>query len=97
MADESNETAERREVLYSGRVQGVGFRFTAQGFATRCGVVGFVHNLPDGRVQLIAEGSPAALDRLLTMIADEMNPFVRNTQSTVSPAVGEFSDFEIRS
>jgi acylphosphatase len=96
MADESNETAERREVLYSGRVQGVGFRFTAQGFATRCGVVGFVHNLPDGRVQLIAEGSPAALDRLLTMIADEMNPFVRNTQSTVSPAAGEFPDFEIR-
>lgn len=96
MADESNETAERREVLYSGRVQGVGFRFTAQGFAKRCGVVGFVHNLPDGRVQLIAEGSPAALDRLLTMIADEMNPCVRNTQSTVSPAVREFSDFEIR-
>jgi acylphosphatase len=97
MADKSNETAERREVLFSGRVQGVGFRYTAQGFAKRCGVVGFVHNLPDGRVQLIAEGSPTALDRLLTMIAAEMNPFVRNTQSTVSPAVGEFSDFEIRS
>jgi acylphosphatase len=95
MAKEVNPADERREMLYSGRVQGVGFRFTAQGFAKRCGVVGFVHNLPDGRVQLVAEGAPAALDRLTSLIAEEMSRFVRDTQIHVLPAVGEFSSFEI--
>jgi acylphosphatase len=95
MAKTSNPADERRELLYSGRVQGVGFRYTAQGFAKRCGVVGFVHNLPDGRVQLVAEGPPAALDRLMTMIAEEMSRFVRDTQINVLPAVGEFSSFKI--
>jgi acylphosphatase len=96
MAQESHEIAERREVLYSGRVQGVGFRITAQGFARRCGLTGYVHNLPDGRVQLIAEGSTSALDRLQSLIAAEMAAFVRNTQTTVLPATGEFTAFQIR-
>jgi acylphosphatase len=95
MAEDSNAADERREILYSGRVQGVGFRYTAQGFARRCGVVGFVHNLPDGRVQLVAEGAPAALDRLVTLIAEEMSRFVRDTQVDVLPARGEFASFEI--
>jgi acylphosphatase len=96
MAQESHEIGERREVLYSGRVQGVGFRITAQGFAQRCGLTGYVHNLPDGRVQLIAEGTPPAIDRLQSLIAAEMSTFIRNTQTTVLPATGEFTDFQIR-
>jgi acylphosphatase len=96
MAQESHEIAERREVLYAGRVQGVGFRITAQGFARRCGLTGYVHNLPDGRVQLVAEGTPPALDRLQTLIAAEMSIFIRNTQSTELPATGEFTEFQIR-
>ena len=49
---------EQREIHYSGRVQGVGFRYTVRSLASRTAVTGFVKNLPDGRVQLVVEGPP---------------------------------------
>lgn len=52
----------RRRVLFSGRVQGVGFRFTVATIAQRFPVSGTVRNLPDGSVELIEEGKPAVLD-----------------------------------
>ena len=52
-----------RLYLISGRVHGVGFRFFAQAAAAREGVHGFVRNLPDGRVEISAEGDREALDR----------------------------------
>ena len=52
-----------RRFLLSGRVQGVGFRFFARDAACREGLTGFVRNLPDGRVQLEAEGEQDSLDR----------------------------------
>jgi len=53
-----------RHYLVSGEVQGVGFRFFAQRVAARHQVVGYVRNLPDGRVEVIAHGEPDALDAL---------------------------------
>lgn len=50
-----------RQFIVSGKVQGVGFRFFAIRAAQRLGVVGNVKNLPDGRVEAIAEGTPEAL------------------------------------
>jgi acylphosphatase len=47
---------QRLHVLYAGRVQGVGFRYTAKVVATGFEVTGIVRNLPDGRVELVAEG-----------------------------------------
>jgi acylphosphatase len=52
-----------RRFLVSGRVQGVGFRFFAEAFGAREGLHGWVRNLPDGRVEVIAEGEVAAVDR----------------------------------
>ena len=52
-----------RHFLLSGRVQGVGFRFFARNAAWREGVTGFVRNLPDGRVEIQAEGEQESLDR----------------------------------
>ena len=52
-----------RGYLISGRVQGVGFRHFAYAYASREGVHGWVQNLPDGRVQILAEGEHDALDR----------------------------------
>ena len=59
-------------MLYSGHVQGVGFRYTARSIAAELPVVGLVRNLPDGRVQLIAEGSAAAIDVLLARVEAEL-------------------------
>ena len=52
-----------RRYVVSGRVQGVGFRFFAEAAAAREGVHGWVRNLPDGRVEISAEGEADAMDR----------------------------------
>ena len=52
-----------RRYLISGRVQGVGFRFFAESAAMREGLHGWVRNLPDGRVEIAAEGDRDALER----------------------------------
>jgi acylphosphatase len=88
--------AERREVFYSGRVQGVGFRYTVRWVASRFAVTGFVKNLPDGRVQLLAEGRPDELRRFLDAVEAEMGHYIANTQERVGPAAGRFRGFEIR-
>jgi len=87
---------ERRHVFYEGRVQGVGFRYTARHIARRYQVSGYVRNLPDGRVELVAEGQPDELDRFLADIREEMRGFIRHEDVTRLPATGNFSGFEIR-
>jgi acylphosphatase len=57
-----------RRAIVSGRVQGVGFRFFAERAARRAGVRGWVRNLPDGRVETVAEGEEAAVTRYLDEI-----------------------------
>lgn len=57
---------------YSGHVQGVGFRFTAQRVAAGYDVVGYVRNLPDGRVELWAQGTEAQVSRFLAEVARRM-------------------------
>jgi acylphosphatase len=61
-----------RLVYYSGRVQGVGFRATAAGIAWRFAVAGWVRNLPDGRVELLAEGEPAAVLAFLAAVRERL-------------------------
>lgn len=63
---------ERRRVHYSGRVQGVGFRLTARRLARGFAVAGHVRNLPDGRVELVADGEPTVLDAFLNAVRSEM-------------------------
>ena len=69
---------ERRRVWFSGRVQGVGFRFTCRTLARGFDVAGWVRNLPDGRVELVAEADPTELDAFLAAIQGEMSPFIRD-------------------
>ena len=57
-----------RRALVSGRVQGVGFRFFAERAARSAGVRGWVRNLPDGRVETVAEGEEDAVTRYLEKI-----------------------------
>jgi acylphosphatase len=88
--------AERRELHYSGRVQGVGFRYTARRIATGYGVSGFVRNLSDGRVQVVVEGIRGELDRYLSALGAEMKRNITGAETLTSPATGEFDGFEVR-
>ncbi|MCS7238740.1 MAG: acylphosphatase [Thermoguttaceae bacterium] len=88
---------ERRHVFYDGRVQGVGFRYTAYHLARKYpGITGFVRNLPDGRVELLAEGPAEDLERFLGDIRAEMGRFIRGEDVTKGVASGNFDRFEIR-
>ena len=82
--------------FYSGRVQGVGFRYTVKTVATGFDVTGSVRNLDDGRVELIAEAPKPELEEFLVAIRDsEVGRFIKNEQTVWSDAKNEFRGFEI--
>jgi acylphosphatase len=83
-------------IFYSGNVQGVGFRYTVKSVAAGYEVTGFVRNLPDGRVELLAEGSKDELEAFRQAIRDSgLEHFVRQEQAAWSDATGEYRGFEI--
>jgi len=88
--------SERREAYYSGRVQGVGFRYTANRLAANYPVGGFVRNLPDGRVHLVAEGASGVVAEFLANVATELGDHISEAKIDVRPATGEFEAFQIR-
>jgi acylphosphatase len=80
-------TTVSRHVYYSGRVQGVGFRYTAQQLAAGFAVNGWVRNLPNGDVELVAEGDPDQVAAFLDAIARRMAGYItRTTVQEVAPA-----------
>jgi acylphosphatase len=90
-------TRSRTRVFYTGRVQGVGFRYTARSVACGYEVTGFVRNLPDGRVELVAEGADGEVEAYLEGIRQSgLGPHIRQEQVQQGPATGEFAGFEIR-
>jgi acylphosphatase len=88
---------ERRRAFYRGRVQGVGFRFTARRLALGFAVAGFVRNLDDGQVELVAEGDAAEVGAFLDAVAREFGDKIRGVEVYQEPP-GEppFDDFSIR-
>ena len=94
----SAQPAARRRMLvfFSGRVQGVGFRYTVKTVATGFEITGTIKNLPDGRVELIAEGSHAELDAFRAALHDAgLAGFIRDEQVIWADAKNEFKGFEI--
>lgn len=83
-------------VYYTGRVQGVGFRYqtlqVAQGFE----VSGFVRNLPDGRVQLEVEGQPEEVDGFIAAVEEQLGGHIRKTERSGGRRKPSFAGFAIR-
>ncbi|MBI3325021.1 MAG: acylphosphatase [Candidatus Omnitrophica bacterium] len=87
----------RVHAFYSGRVQGVGFRITAEEAARQLGVVGWVRNLRDGRVELVAEEQETVLLEFLQAIRlGPMANFIQQAELEWSAWSGGFTDFQIR-
>ena len=84
------------KILYSGRVQGVGFRYSTKQLAMGFELTGIVRNLNDGRVELICEGMRDELTAFQHAIQDsELWHFVKNEQVEWGKAEGSFRGFEI--
>ena len=87
---------ERLTIYYFGRVQGVGFRYAVKTLVNGYEVTGLVRNLPDGRVQVVAEGIRAELEGLLEAVRQsEVGRFIRQETMDWSDARDEFKSFEI--
>ena len=83
-------------IHYSGQVQGVGFRYTVKQLARGFEVTGTVKNLPDGRVELLAEGARDELEAFRRAIRDEgLDHFIKNEDVAWADAGNEFRGFEI--
>ncbi len=82
-------------VYFSGRVQGVGFRYTTKQISDRFAVSGWVRNLPDGRVELLAEGPEIELSGFLAAVRERMDRFIKSAEIEWGQASGLYSLFEI--
>jgi acylphosphatase len=83
-------------ITYLGRVQGVGFRYTAKRLADERGIVGWVRNEIDGSVQLVAAGSPAQVEEFLDAIQDRMSGRIIRALREETVASDQWKQFEIR-
>jgi len=86
----------RVHVLYSGRVQGVGFRFTAEAIARKFKVNGWASNLRDGRVEIVAEAEEAELKDFLGRIGEDMSRYITGAEISWEEPTGEFKGFAIK-
>jgi len=86
----------RVEVFYSGRVQGVGFRYTTMQIAKGYEVSGAVRNLDDGRVELIAEGEEEELRHFLAGLREsQLGDYIRNATESWKAASEQLKGFTI--
>jgi acylphosphatase len=84
-----------KHVYYSGRVQGVGFRYAAQGVASQFAVAGYVRNLANGDVELVAEGVGEQVEGFLAALGRCMAGYIERTNiQDVTP--GGHQGFRIR-
>jgi acylphosphatase len=85
----------RLHVRYSGRVQGVGFRATVARLAKEFAVTGQVCNLTDGRVDLVAEGELAELEKFRARIAEELRRNIADEQLSYAAPQGGWQQFTV--
>jgi len=74
----------------------VGFRYTVVRTAAAFDVTGYVRNLPDGRVHLVAEGEGAELDAFFAAVEEAMGSYIRERETRRGAATGEFVRFGVR-
>ncbi len=87
----------RARAIYRGRVQGVGFRFTAQRYANEIGVTGYIKNLWSGQVEIVMEGEREKVETFLEKIKKgSLFRYIDDVETHYSEYTGAFRDFHIR-
>jgi acylphosphatase len=82
-------------IIFSGRVQGIGFRFTVNTIARRYDVCGYVKNLPNGTVEMFVQGPPHEVDRCLADIQDSFAGYIRDTKIEQASCSSRYTEFGI--
>jgi len=86
----------RIRIIYSGTVQGVGFRYATKAVASSLGLTGWVRNRPDFTVEVVCEGEEARLLLFLDRIADgPMRKYITDSDISWLEPNGEFDSFDI--
>src|SRR5262245_32628233 len=89
-----NMTTER--IIFSGKVQGLGFRHTVRSLARRHPLQGYVRNLPDGTVEIVAQGNIGAINGLLAELQEHFRNNIRHCERTTTTFAQSLDGFEIR-
>jgi acylphosphatase len=84
-----------KHIIFTGNVQGVGFRFTAHRIASRYQLTGFVRNLYDGTVEMLAQGSEQEIKNCINDINNSFTGYIRETLINEIPADPKYKDFRI--
>lgn len=83
-------------IVFSGRVQGVGFRQHTRGLAGRFPLVGYVRNQADGTVELVARGPLSAINGLIQQLQADFPGHITAIDRSPFPGTAEFEGFEVR-
>jgi acylphosphatase len=84
-----------KHIIFTGHVQGVGFRYTTHRIARRHDVVGFVRNLPDGTVEALLQGPAGEVENCLADIQESFAGYLRATRTESIPPNPQHIDFQI--
>ena len=84
-----------KHVIFKGRVQGVGFRYTTRRIVQRYELTGYVKNLCDGSVEALFQGSEADVQACMVDIQDAFDGYIRDVKSTDQPVSPQCHDFRI--
>ena len=84
-----------KRIIFRGRVQGVGFRFTAHRIADRHELTGFVRNVPDGSVEMVAQGRSEDIEDCIRDIKESFAGYIRETEIEEAAADPRYTEFKI--
>ncbi len=82
-------------IFYSGTVQGVGFRYTAQQCARDLRLTGRVRNLQDGRVEITVEGEKPDIEEMISRLDKYFDGYIQDKKIEFSKASGQFKSFDV--
>jgi len=80
----------RKTIHFTGDVQGVGFRYATTRIARRFDVAGYVQNLPDGKVEVVAEGESDEIERFIGAVRDRLRRHIVEETAADTGATGTF-------
>ncbi len=84
-----------KQIIFSGRVQGVGFRFTAHNIANRYRLAGWVRNLADGTVEMVVQGNADDVSDCIRDISEFFSDYVKDSKIEEIPMDPRCTNFKI--